>query len=309
MFGKHFKIMVVPPEGRQVWSARVSSAAVAGIAGAVVLFCLLALGGGVLFWKSAERGIENSRLSEENLVLKQRLQSIEGTITDLRASIERNSEFQRKAQMLADFETIDDDSRKMGIGGPVYPARDPLGQYDLKTAELALDVETSLEELEMQCAVQEESFDIILAGLEEQKEKWAHIPSINPVPEGWTSSGFGKRKDPFTNKEAMHLGLDFSAPTGTPIYATADGVVKSAGRQREYGLTVEIDHGNGIVTRYAHNKKLEVKRGQKVERGQLIARVGKTGRATAPHMHYEVRIDGSPVNPWRYILTADVIVD
>lgn len=309
MFGKQFTIMIMPNEGRQVWSTRVSGRVIGLVAGAAVLFCILALSGSILFWKSAERGVENSRLSEENVILKRRLQSFQGTIADLRESIERNSEFQRKAQMLADFETIDDDSKKMGIGGPVYPGKDPLGQYDLNTAALALDIETSLEELEMRCAVQEDSFDAILAGLEEQKEKWAHIPSINPVPAGWTSSGFGKRVDPFTNKEAMHLGLDFSAPTGTPIYATADGVVKSAGRQREYGLTVEIDHGNGIVTRYAHNKKLEVKRGQKVARGQLIARVGKTGRATAPHMHYEVRVDGSPVNPWRYILTADVIVD
>jgi murein DD-endopeptidase MepM/ murein hydrolase activator NlpD len=307
--GKHFTFMIVPPDGKHVLSTRVPSAVVAAIAGAVAVCTLIVLGGAFLVWGSADKNIENSRLAQENHLLKERLQGLEGTISELRAVTEKNSEFQRRAQILADFQTIDDDARKMGIGGPVFPGRDPLGRFDLKAATTALELETRLEEIETQCRLQESSFDEILRGLEEQKEKWAHIPSINPVPNSWTSSGFGMRTDPFTEKEAMHIGLDFSAPAGTPVYATADGTVISAGRQHEYGLTVEIDHGNGIVTRYAHNRKLEVKRGQKVKRGQMISLVGKTGRATAPHMHYEVRVDGKPVNPWGYILTADVIVD
>lgn len=309
MLRGRFTFMMVPPDGKGVWTARIPGAVVAAVACGAVLFALVAVGGAVVTWGSAERNLENSRLIQENLLLKGRLQGLEGTIGDLRTSIERSAEFQRRAQILADLDILDDDSRSMGIGGPVFPGDDPLGEHDLKTATLALELETRLEELELQCELQEESFDGILKGLEAQKDKWAHIPSVNPVPDGWTSSGFGRRTDPFTNAEAMHTGLDFSAPRGTPVYATADGKVTYAGRQREYGLTVEIDHGNGIVTRYAHNKKLEVKRGEKVKRGQLIALVGKTGRATAPHMHYEVRVNGKPVNPWGYILTADVVAD
>ena len=107
----------------------------------------------------------------------------------------------------------------------------------------------------------------------------------------------------------MHWGLDFSARRGAPIYATADGRVITAGWHRQFGRVIEINHGNGIVTKYAHNDKLKVKRGQRVERGQIIATVGRSGRATAPHVHYEVRVNGSPVNPWRYILSADAVVD
>jgi murein DD-endopeptidase MepM/ murein hydrolase activator NlpD len=100
----------------------------------------------------------------------------------------------------------------------------------------------------------------------------------------------------------MHRGLDFSAWTGTPVYATADGKIVTAGRHRTLGLLVEVDHGNGIETRYGHNSRLLVKVGQTVKRGELIAEVGSTGRSTSPHCHYEVHIKGRHVNPWRYIL-------
>jgi murein DD-endopeptidase MepM/ murein hydrolase activator NlpD len=110
------------------------------------------------------------------------------------------------------------------------------------------------------------------------------------------------RPDPFTGRSTMHRGLDMSAWTGTPVYATADGRVRKAGRGGYLGLIVEIDHGNGIVTRYGHNSRLLVKAGQRVRRGDVIAEVGSTGRSTSPHCHYEVHVDGRHLNPLRYIL-------
>jgi len=127
------------------------------------------------------------------------------------------------------------------------------------------------------------------------------LPSIPPVHTGYYSSNFGWRIDPFTGANAMHEGVDFVANAGTPIYASAGGVVDYAGLHPQYGNMVEIDHGNDIVTRYAHASKLLVKVGQVVRRGQEIAEVGSTGRSTGNHLHFEVRYRGVAQNPVRFL--------
>jgi murein DD-endopeptidase MepM/ murein hydrolase activator NlpD len=127
------------------------------------------------------------------------------------------------------------------------------------------------------------------------------LPSIPPVHTGYYSSNFGWRIDPFTGANAMHEGVDFVADAGTPIYASAGGVVDYAGMDASYGNMVEIDHGNNIVTRYAHASKVLVKVGQVVRRGQEIAEVGSTGRSTGNHLHFEVRYKGIAQNPVRFL--------
>ena len=130
------------------------------------------------------------------------------------------------------------------------------------------------------------------------------LPSIPPVHTGFYSSNFGWRIDPFTGANAMHEGVDFVADAGTPIYASAGGVVDYAGLDAAYGNMVEIDHGNDIVTRYAHASKILVKVGQVVRRGQEIAEVGSTGRSTGNHLHFEVRYKGIAQNPVRFLQKA-----
>ncbi len=130
------------------------------------------------------------------------------------------------------------------------------------------------------------------------------LPSIPPVHTGFYSSNFGWRIDPFTGANAMHEGVDFVADAGTPIYASAGGVVDYASYQPDYGNMVEIDHGNDIVTRYAHASKLFVKVGQVVRRGEKIAEVGTTGRSTGNHLHFEVRYKGIAQNPVRFLQKA-----
>ncbi len=127
------------------------------------------------------------------------------------------------------------------------------------------------------------------------------LPSMPPVHTGYYSSNFGWRIDPFTGQNAMHEGVDFVANAGTPIYASAGGVVDYAGLDGGYGNMVEIDHGNNIVTRYAHASKVLVKVGQVVRRGQEIAEVGSTGRSTGNHLHFEVRYKGVAQNPVRFL--------
>jgi murein DD-endopeptidase MepM/ murein hydrolase activator NlpD len=130
------------------------------------------------------------------------------------------------------------------------------------------------------------------------------LPSIPPVHGGFYSSNFGWRIDPFTGTNAMHEGVDFMADAGTPIYASAGGVVAYASYHPQYGNMVEIDHGNGIVTRYGHSSKLLVKVGQVVRRGEKIAEVGSTGRSTGNHLHFEVRYQGVAQNPVRFLKKA-----
>ncbi|MBB5715805.1 M23 family metallopeptidase [Sphingomonas aerophila] len=134
------------------------------------------------------------------------------------------------------------------------------------------------------------------------------IPSVQPVSKLQFTSNFGIRSDPFRGTAAMHAGVDIPGPVGTPIYATADGMISNADRRGGYGNMVEINHGKGIATRYGHLSKILVADGQRVTRGQLIALMGSTGRSTGPHLHYEVRIDGHAVNPIPFLTTADYLL-
>lgn len=135
------------------------------------------------------------------------------------------------------------------------------------------------------------------------------VPSDKPVKTAAFTSGFGVRSDPFQFRAAMHAGIDLAGPVGTPIYATADGVVETAGwNSGGYGNLIKIDHGKGIETRYGHLSKVEVTVGQHVKRGQLIARMGSTGRSTGSHLHYEVRIENRPVNPIPFMKSTDYLL-
>jgi murein DD-endopeptidase MepM/ murein hydrolase activator NlpD len=155
-----------------------------------------------------------------------------------------------------------------------------------------LQTETRLEELQ-----QEE----LLAVLRSNQNFFASTPSIWPT-EGFVTSGFGYRSSPFTGRREFHQGVDIAGPPGTPVYATANGQVIFAGKDGAFGLSVNINHGASIVTSYSHLHSIAVKVGQSVSRGELVGYMGSTGRATGPHLHYEVRLNGIPVDPMRYIL-------
>ena len=135
------------------------------------------------------------------------------------------------------------------------------------------------------------------------------VPSDKPVRTGSFTSGYGVRSDPFQGRSAMHAGIDLSGAVGTPIYATADGIVTTAGyNSGGYGNLIKIDHGRGIETRYGHLSKMNVQAGQRIRRGEMIGRMGSTGRSTGSHLHYEVRIDGRAVNPVPFMKSTDYLV-
>ncbi|USU11835.1 M23 family metallopeptidase [Sphingomonadaceae bacterium OTU29THOMA1] len=177
-----------------------------------------------------------------------------------------------------------------GMGGPMLDANGAEAQADLKADAQFRTLFQSWKKL-----------DTLQQGA-------IAIPSVQPVQKLNFTSNFGIRSDPFRGTAAMHAGVDIPGPVGTPIYATADGIVDHAARQGGYGNMVEINHGKGIATRYGHLSKILVADGARVTRGQLIALMGSTGRSTGPHLHYEVRIDGHAVNPIPFLTTADYLL-
>lgn len=195
---------------------------------------------------------------------------------------------------------IPEEQRKAGFGG-VNRYKELEGYNN---SELVINTTKRIDILSKQLAIQSKSLDEIIK-LGKSKEKFlASIPAIQPVKnEDLTrmASGFGYRSDPFTKARKMHNGMDFTSPTGTPVFATGDGIVDRADNSMSgYGNLVVIKHGYKYKTYYAHLSRYNVKTGQKVKRGDVIGFVGSTGRSQGPHLHYEVRIDDVPVNPINY---------
>ncbi len=189
------------------------------------------------------------------------------------------------------------EQRKAGFGG-VNRYKDLEG-FD--NSEMVIDVTKNMDILSKQLYIQSKSLDEIVKLAENKEKLLAAIPAIQPVKnEDLTrmASGYGWRNDPFTKARKIHFGMDFTAPKGTPVYATGDGVIVRADQTAAgYGKHIRIDHGFGYVTLYAHLSNYNVRKGQKVKRGDLIGFVGSTGRSEAPHLHYEIFKDGEQINP------------
>jgi len=206
---------------------------------------------------------------------------------------------------------ISDDERQAGVGGADLYAR--FDAYSDPSSDLLRWTASNLESIERRINIQKLSFEEIKAHYNQNKELMRNIPAIRPVS-GIILSGYGMRPHPVLGYKRMHEGVDFRARIGTPVYATGDGVVKSARRWRTYGLLLVIDHGHGYETRYAHLSGLAdgIRPGVKVERGQIVARSGNSGVTSGPHLHYEVVKNGRPVDPLNYMfadLTPDEYVE
>jgi murein DD-endopeptidase MepM/ murein hydrolase activator NlpD len=154
--------------------------------------------------------------------------------------------------------------------------------------------------LQRQAGAEQQSFDEIRKYVDQQRNLLSRTPMGWPV-RGWISSGFGPRSSPFSGSESFHAGIDIANDFGSPVRATADGVVAFSGWEGGYGKLVVLDHGNGLRTLYGHNSALKVSVGQRIRRGTVISLMGSTGESTGPHCHYEVRLHGTPVNPVHYL--------
>ena len=232
---------------------------------------------------------------------RQQLQQFAAVIEDLKTRVNDLDKLEDQVRLIADIKKSGGTKGFIGIGGIPENSLDHDLPLDEKHNSLLREMHQQVDQTALTVKQQFLDFDHLIKELEKKKNLLASTPSIRPV-EGWVTSGFGYRKSPFTGKRDFHAGLDISNKTGTEIIATADGKISYASRKSLLGNLVTIDHGYGRVTRYGHLNKILVKRGQRVKRGDVIAHMGNTGQSTGPHLHYEVRINGTPVDPVKYIL-------
>ena len=243
---------------------------------------------------------ENEELFYHYQVLEQQWQDVNQMITSLQ---ERDDNIYR---VIFEAEPISSSIRQAGAGGS-EKYKDLLNS-NLSQEDLILENFKRIDQLKRQMYIQTKSYDEIIGLAINKEDMMAAIPAIQPVSNvelTRLASGFGKRIHPIYKVKRMHTGLDFSATRGTPVYATGGGHVKKAQMsylKTGYGNQIEIDHGYGYITKYAHLQLLAVKKGQKVKRGDLIGYVGNTGGSTAPHCHYEIIKNGKKINPIQYII-------
>jgi len=240
-------------------------------------------------------------LQKENKHQKVQLANLSQKIDDINRKMIELKKFDHKLRVMVNLETGEDNLKFLGIGGSDPGVLNPDYTVEKAHKKLVRLMHQSLDDLDTEISVQIQDKAELYRFLQEQKSMLACTPSIWPT-KGWISSEFGYRISPFTNEREFHKGLDISARMKTPIIAPADGVVASVRTTHGYGRMLHINHGYGLKTVYAHLAQSLVTKGQYVKRGQTIALLGNSGRTTGPHLHYEVHLNGVPVNPLRYIL-------
>jgi cell division protein FtsB len=246
----------------------------------------------------------NNTISEQKMEIRsqrEQIQNFAQTITDLKTQVKNLCVFEDRVRLIADIGQSTDSNGLLGIGGIPNTDLDYNLEPDVKHNSLIREMHEQVKQTNLATIKQTQDFEELIKELHKKKNILASTPSIKPV-NGWVSSRFGYRRSPFTGLNEFHSGLDISNKKGTKIIATANGRVSYAGKKLLIGNLVTIDHGHGMVTKFGHLNKILVKLGQNVKRGDVIALMGNTGRSTGPHVHYEVRLNGAPVNPVKYIL-------
>ena len=248
--------------------------------------------------------------AETNRLLRTELTTLHQRLDTLRSSLDSLSRQDDAFRLIAGLEPMDVDVRQVGIGAPEVGAAPtgvlPVQQVArLRTAEAASEINRLQRRARLLSFSWREAED----SLRDWNARMEAMPSILPAT-GYVSSGFsGSRWHPILDRPRPHNGLDIVAPYGSPVVASARGRVRRAGDANEFGLMVEIDHGHGLVTRYAHLSRILVRRGQLVDRADPVGRIGRSGLAAGPHLHYEVLVNGRAANPRRYILDLNVVPD
>jgi murein DD-endopeptidase MepM/ murein hydrolase activator NlpD len=239
--------------------------------------------------------------TEEVTQQRVQIQEFAKEINKLKDDLVQLDQFEKSIRIIANLDKPENGEGLFGVGGSAPEDLDASLDLSTRHQRLIKNMHQQMGQLNTATTVQRADFESLLDNLKSQKNLLSHTPAIRPA-KGWVTSEFGYRQSPFTGKRELHKGLDIAYRKDSPIVAAADGVVTYAGHMGLLGTVVVIDHGNGIVTRYAHLDEILCKKGARVERGEIIAHMGNTGRSTGPHLHYEVRLNGVPVNPAKYIL-------
>ena len=289
---KQHTIIFVPHARAKFRKWRITTLQASIALGSLALVTLGGLAATVLFFDNSFDRQELESIRTENADLRAVNQRFETSVRELEDQL---SDYQQRIHKLAIVAGLAElsPSGEPGIGG-LGPATAPPRAQDG-------NAHRNLDQLQRQIGSLAINLDELDSSLNERFRMLSSVPSIVPV-KGIFNSGFGYRKDPFTKKRAFHRGLDIVAPHGRDVVAPGSGIVTKAGRAGGYGKVVFVSHGYGLTTRYGHLSKISVEPGQRLKRGDVIGAVGNTGRSTGTHLHYEVRVDGKPVNPLSYVL-------
>jgi len=298
MAKRFFTVLILPDATSPARKLHVNRSVVTGVS-AVLAVSVLAFAFFLYQYVSLNvRMLELKQLRQEagdRNLLAAKVSQLEGELSRLR-------DLDRKLRVVAGLDKGDDQQPATAMGGAEMQSRLALLNALKQQSGRVMDwVTRDLEALGQEITSRERSFRELKTLLEEKRSVLASTPTIWPV-KGMVTAGYGYRTSPFTGQREMHEGLDVAAPHGTPIVATADGVVSFSGPLSAFGNVVFVNHGHGFTTFYAHNSSNRVTEGQTVKRGEVIAHVGASGRATGPHVHYEVQVNGATVNPLKYIV-------
>ena len=228
--------------------------------------------------------------------IQNRLKELDNQILDIEQK-------DKAVRAYAGMPDVDIDIKKLGVGGVDFRDNKILNNLAPAVSKEISELQLDIEKLSRQVNFELASYETIYEKVKSDIDRIRHIPSIRPVSGGYLNSSFGYRQDPIDAVRRFHQGQDFSVPTGTPIFAPADGVVKRAYYIGGFGNHIKLDHTSGYSTTFAHLSKIFVRHGQKVKRGDVIGETGNTGRSTAPHLHYEVHYKGTPKNPADFFFT------
>jgi murein DD-endopeptidase MepM/ murein hydrolase activator NlpD len=243
---------------------------------------------------------ENSVLKEENAQLRSQILLVQEKVAHISATLDRVERFDAKLRTAVT--QLQDPERNLAIGPVGNPESDSAIPGPAPAAEGKLSaLPGRIASLESEASRQEQSLRELQEYFDDQRSLLASTPSLWPT-RGWVTSDFGTRMDPYSAERKMHQGIDIATPLGQPIYSPSDGTVVFAGTEGAYGKVLVVDHGYGVKTRYAHLSEIQVRLGDRIARGDKIGKVGNTGRSTGPHLHYEVRVNGIPDNPRKFIL-------
>ncbi len=277
----------------------------------MLLFCIAGLGavgyGAYHYYHLRQTTLNTRELelikanqSDELVFQRKQIQAFATEINNLKSKLLALNNFENQIRMIANLEKGSENSL-FGVGGSKPEDLNPKLKLTEKHSSLIREMHQQIGQLDSASSVQGNRFESLIKMLDGQKNLLASTPAVWPV-NGILMSGFGRRNSSFTGSEEFHKGLDISNHQGTPVISTADGTVSFTGPQNFLGNVVMITHGHGMVTCYAHLQKILVRPGDKVKRGEKIALLGNTGKSTGPHLHYEVHLNGAPVDPKKYIL-------
>jgi len=294
MFRKQYYTLIISPDrGNQVKKVRISNHALFCVGLAAVFLLTIAVSMVSTYFDVQIKALEVYALSDENLQYREDLESFEAEYDALCTRMSALTDIESELMGIACSDDITEEDL-FGIGGPLGDDT-TIGKEKPDQDKIISDLKSDIELLEEKAQLQEQSLQELFSFLEGQENLLASTPSIWPT-RGFVTSGFGYRWG------RMHEGLDIANRPGTPIYAPADGIVTFTGIRGGYGKFIVISHGFGYETAYGHMYSIDVKEGDIVSRGDYIGTIGNTGRTTGPHLHYEVHVNGVPVNPELFIL-------